>query len=83
MLFHVEQTHTPENCPIGQGGSQSLVDRKATGVKIVGSYGAFTEHVIYYILEADNIDAINAFLKPGMKKCVAKITPVSDHPIPV
>ncbi len=83
MLFHIEQSHTPENCPLGQGGSPSLVDRTAEGVKVVGSYGAFAEHLVYYIVEADTMDAVNAFLKPGMRKCVAKVTPVNDHAIPV
>ena len=26
MLFHIKQTHTPENCPYGKGGSRSLFD---------------------------------------------------------
>ncbi len=82
MLFHIEQVHTPDNCPYGQGGSPSLVDRTAEGVKVVGSYGAFMEHVVYYIVETDNIDKLHRFLLPGMKKCVTRITPVSDHPIP-
>ena len=46
MLFHVEQTHSPENCPYGQGGSRSLHDASAAGVEVKGVYGAFTEHVV-------------------------------------
>ena len=26
MLFHVEQTHAPKDCPYGKGGSRSLFD---------------------------------------------------------
>lgn len=82
MLFHITQTHTPENCPYGQGGSRSLHDATVPGVKLIAMYGSFMEHVIYLIVEANDIDALNKFLLPGMKTCTAKITPVSDHPIP-
>lgn len=82
MLFHITQTHTPENCPYGQGGSRSLHDASVPGVKLIAMYGAFMEHVIYLIVEANDIDALNKFLLPGMKSCTTKITPVSDHPIP-
>jgi hypothetical protein len=82
MLFHITQTHTPENCPYGQGGSRSLHDASVPGVKLIAMYGAFMEHVIYLIVEANDIDALNKFLLPGMKTCTTRITPVSDHPIP-
>jgi hypothetical protein len=82
VLFHVEQVHTPDDCPYGRGGSPTLYDANAAGVKVVAIYGAFMAHTIYYILEADDIDALNAFLVPGLKSCTTRITPVSDHPIP-
>jgi hypothetical protein len=44
-------------------------------------YGAFSEHVIYYIVEADNVAAIQQFLVPGFKRCTCKISPVSEEPI--
>jgi hypothetical protein len=83
MLFHVEQTHSPENCPYGQGGSRSLHDASVAGVEVKGVYGAFTEHVVFLLVEADDIDALHLFLAPGMKTCSAQITPVSDHSMPV
>jgi hypothetical protein len=82
VLFHVEQVHSPENCPYGHGGSPTLYDKTASGVQVVGIYGAFAAHTIYYIVEADDMDAVNLFLVPGLKVCRATITPVSDHPIP-
>ena len=45
-------------------------------------YGAFTEHVVFLLVEADDLDAVHLFLAPGMKTCTASITPVSDHPMP-
>ena len=82
MLFHITQAHAPENCPYGQGGSQSLHDASVAGVEVKAVYGAFMEHVIYLVVEADDIDALNKFLLPGMKVCTAEITPVSAHALP-
>ena len=83
MLFHVEQVHTPEDCPYGHGGSTSLHDPTVSAVRLVAMYGSFMEHVIYLIVEASDVESLNLFLLPGMKVCTAKITPVSDHPLPV
>ncbi len=83
MLFHVEQVHTPENCPYGRGGSGSLHDTTVADVRLLAMYGSFMEHVIYLIVEANDIDMLNKFLLPGMKVCTSKITPVSDHVLPV
>jgi hypothetical protein len=82
MLFHIEQSHEPADCPYGSGGSRSLHDATADGVRVHGVYGAFTEHVIFMVVEADDLDAVHRFLLPGMKTCTASITPVSDHPLP-
>lgn len=81
MLFHITQTHTPENCPKSVGGSRALYDPKAEGVRLRATYGAFSQHVIYYIVEADSLDAIHRFLDPGWMRCTATITPVSEEPI--
>lgn len=81
MLFHITQTHTPENCPKDTGGSKTLYDPKIEGVKLKAIYGAFAEHVIYYIVEANDVKAIHQFLYPGFKHCTAVISPVSEEPI--
>ena len=82
MLFHITQVHAPEDCPYGKGGSRSLHDASVPGVEVKAVYGAFMEHVIYLVVEADDIDALNTFLRPGMKVCRATITPVSSHSMP-
>ena len=81
MLFHVTQTHTPETCPKDEGGSETLFDAGAEGVTLRAMYGAFSEHVIYYVLEADGQAAIQKFLLPGFKRCTCKVTPVSEETI--
>lgn len=81
MLFLITQTHTPELCPKDVGGSKVLYNPNAEGVKVRAMYGAFPEHVIYYIVEADSLDAIDQFLDPGWVRCTSTITPVSEEPI--
>jgi len=81
MLFHITQTHTPENCLKETGGSKTLYNPTVEGVKLLAMYGAFAQHVIYYIVEANSPNAIHMFLDPGFKSCTATITPVSEAPI--
>jgi hypothetical protein len=80
MLFHVKQTHEPKDCPYGKGGSPSLVDRSALGVTLHGSWLAFPQHTVYYVVETDDIASLQGFLKPGTGVTTAEITPVSDRP---
>ena len=81
MLFHITQSHTPELCPKDEGGSKTLYDPRAEGVRLLAMYGAFAEHLIYYVVEADSIKAVNQFLMPGFKRCECQVTPVNKEPI--
>ncbi len=81
MLFHITQAHSPELCPKDEGGSKVLYNPNAEGVKLRAMYGAFSEHVVWYIVEADSIDAVQQFLLPGFKRCSCSISPVSEEPI--
>ncbi len=81
MLFHITQRHTPENCPVDGGGSNSLFDATAKGVKLIGRYGANSEHTLFFIVEADDWNALQRFLLPGFRYATAAITPVSELPI--
>ncbi len=79
MLFLIIQTHTPETCPIDTGGREVLHENpeNVPGLKIVAGYGAYTEHTLYYVVEADDYDTVEKFLEPGFKLSKATITPVS------
>ena len=55
----------PEHCPKGAGGSNSLFDADAAGVTLVGRYGANAEHTMFYVVEADDVNALQKFLWPG------------------
>lgn len=81
MLFLVSQTHTPDACPKDEGGSKALYNPSAEGIKLRAMYGAFAEHVIYYLVEAEGLGAIQQFLLPGLKRCTCRITPVDEEPI--
>lgn len=81
MLFLITQEHTPESCPKDVGGSETLYNREAQGVTLRAMYGAFSEHVVYYLVEANDLGAIHKFLDPGWTRCTATVTPVSEEPI--
>ena len=82
MLFHITQVHTPEMCPLDEGGSNSLYNPNVEGLRLIGRYGANAQHTLFFIVEADNLDAIHQFLRPGFKRCTSTITPVSESPVP-
>jgi hypothetical protein len=80
MLFHVKQSHEPRDCPYGKGGSRSLFDGDAPGIKLHGYWLAFPQHTTFLMVEADDIGALQGFLKPGVNVCTVEVTPVSDKP---
>lgn len=82
VLFHITQVHSPETCPLGEGGSNSLYDPTVEGIRLIGRYGANAQHTLFYIVEADDVDAIHKFLLPGFKRCTSTVTPVSVVPVP-
>lgn len=79
MLFFVTQTHAPEDCPVEEGGTRALHADPATikGLKVLGGYGAYTEHTLYYLLDAESYAEVDKFLEPGLRRCIADVTPVS------
>jgi hypothetical protein len=81
MIFLVKQVHTPERCPKDQGGTKTLYDAEATGVKLDRVLGDFSRHTVYYLLEADWIEDVEKFLAPGWLLCTSEIIPVSEEPI--
>lgn len=82
MLFHITQVHTPEMCPLGSGGSGSLYDADVDGVTMIGRYGANAQHTLFFVVEADDANAVHRFLKPGFRRCTSTITPVSEVSVP-
>jgi hypothetical protein len=81
MLFLVKQVHSPEACPRGKGGTKTLYNEKAEGVKLDRVFGDFSRHTVYYILEAEWVEDVQKFLGPGWKTCTSEVIPVSEEPI--
>ncbi len=81
MLFMITQVHAPETCPKDEGGADVLIDKNAQDVTLKGRWGAWTHHTIWYLVEADGIDAIQRFLDPGMTRSTCTVEPVGEAPI--
>jgi len=78
MLFIITQVHAPESCPIEAGGSKVLYNPKAKGIKLQAMYGAYPQHIIWYVVEADSVEAVQEFLTPGFLRCTSTVTPISS-----
>ncbi len=81
MLFMITQVHTPETCPKGEGDADVLIDQTAEGVDVKGRWGAWSHHTIWYLVEADSLEAVQGFVDPGMKRCTCTVAPVGESPI--
>ena len=85
MLFVATHVHTPELCPSDNPEmvkkTVSVVASKAhaekSGVKVLGSYIAPEEHVLFFIIESSDYTKIVDFFRPIMKMGTLKLTPVS------
>ena len=85
MLFVATHVHTPELCPSNNPElvkkTVSVVASKAhaekSGVKVLGSYIAPEEHVLFFIIESSDYAKIVDFFRPIMKMGTLKLTPVS------
>ena len=85
MLFVVTHKHTPELCPGDNPElmkkTVSVVASKAhaekSGVKVLGSYIAAPEHVLFFIIESNDYGKIIDFFRPIMTMGTLRITPVS------
>lgn len=80
MLFLITQVHTPENCPIEtpKGAHAYHADPQKANVKLLGMWRGGPNHKIYYLVETENHEAIERFLKPGFKKTVSRVVPVTQ-----
>ncbi len=86
MNFVVTHTHTPEQCPAGNPERMKVIREVGPstkfagecGVKVLSSWIAVPEHVMYFVLEADSYDSVVKYFAPLMKIGTAKVTPVLD-----
>ena len=68
--------------PDRPGRLNSLYDADVEGLTLVGRYGANAQHTLFYVVDADDVDAVQRFLRPGFTTCTATVTPVSEVPVP-
>jgi len=83
MYIH---THTPENCWAAKTQeamrlfSEVREGFQREGVKCIGAYAAAHEHTFYWVLESDNIIALEHALRPMLTLGNARLVPVQDMP---
>jgi hypothetical protein len=82
VLFHITQVHSPEACPLDEGGSNALFNPDIPGLRLIGRYGANGQHTMFFVVETDDVNNLHRFLLPGFKRCTSTITPVSEVPVP-
>lgn len=80
MLFIATHTHSPESCPVEDPVPIHQLAKeehaKECGVTVVGSYIAPPEHILYFVLEAQDYSSVVKFFRPLMKIGAPRITPV-------
>jgi len=86
MLFLVTMTHTPDNCPaywppekqaeLYEGADKIVEAAKELNIKVHFML-AEAGHVMYALLEADNIIAVSDFVNGVPLKQDVKVTPVA------
>lgn len=80
LLFLITQIHTPESCPIDEGGLKALHKDPAEveGLELKAIYGDFPNHIVYYIVETEDRETIDAFLRPGWLRCTSETVPITQ-----
>ncbi len=87
MLYHIKHIHTFDTCPAKHGpemvaktfGTIGSPDHaKKVGVKVLGMYADAPAHITYFIIDADSIEKVNAFLFPILFIGNAEINSVTD-----
>ena len=84
MFFHVTHTHTEHTCPINDQSVMSETFGKVfssltdNGVNVVGWWADPPAHQMFFVLEADSVEAIYEGLHPIIDRGTACIRPVTD-----
>ena len=85
MLFHVTATHSADNCPgysqeqmpkVIEAIENSEAKAKELGIKVHFMVNAAPKHVIYGLVEADNIAAVGLWVNSFPLKQDCNVDPV-------
>jgi len=87
MNFVVTHTHTAAQCPSGNPEMMKVLREvcpstefaEKCGVKVLCSWIAVPEHIMYFVLEADSYDSVVKYLEPIMRTGTARVTPVLEY----
>ncbi len=84
MLFHITHAHSEETCPyhkpeiIAETFAKVLTNAEEAGVKVVGAYADAPAHEMFFIVDADAAEQVQAFLDPIIDMGEADTRPVVD-----
>lgn len=83
MLFHMTNTHTPENCSAHKPERLKIFaavieSAEENGVHIHSLCVAAPEHTFYGVFETDSAESLERWLDPVPEFGTARITPATD-----
>ena len=78
MLFMITKTRPPETCPEGSDRANSHIEIDGQGIALKGCWEASDHHALWYLVEADDYQAIHHFLEPWMKGGTTTVMPVDE-----
>lgn len=84
MLFHVTHTHTEHTCPINDPqGMQSSFGALfpsivASPITLVGAWADQLAHQLFFVIDADDVVAIQDAFRPITDAGTIRIQPVAD-----
>lgn len=84
MLFHITHTHSGETCPyhkpevLAETFAKVLAESEGSGVEVVGAYTDAAAHAMFFIVDADAAEQVQAFLGPIIDMGDAETRPVVD-----
>lgn len=78
MLFMATQIHAPEHCPAAGTSQQPLYDNNNEQVVVRAIYACPPAHILYFILEATEMQDVLEFFAPGLARTNVDIKPVIE-----
>lgn len=84
MLFHVTHSHTEHTCPINnpdalrESFGKVFPSLAESGVNVVGAWSDPPAHQLFFVIEAESVEAIHEGLQPIIDQGTACIQPVTD-----
>ena len=87
MNFVVTHIHAPEQCPSGHPEMMEVLREvcpstefaEKCGVKVLSSWIAVPEHIMYFVIKADSYNSVVKYFQPIMGIGTARVTPVLDY----